>query len=44
MTTNMEGYLAEYKGAGARKQNGIWFKSTHFSLGQDKTTHHHSHS
>lgn len=44
MATNLEGYLAEYQGPGERKKNGIWFKSTHFSMGEDKTSHHHSHS
>ena len=40
MATIKEGYLAEYDGAGQRKKNGVWFKSTHFSLGADHTTHH----
>ena len=44
MTTNLEGYLGEFSGADQRKKNGIWFKSTHFSLGQDKSQHHYSHS
>ena len=44
MATNLEGYLGDYSGADSRKKNGIWFKSTHFSLGQDKSQHHYSHS
>lgn len=44
MTTNLEGYTGEYQGAGERKKNGRWFKGTHFSLGQDKSTHHYSQS
>lgn len=40
MTTNTDGYIGEFEGAGERKKNGLWFKGTHFSLGQDKTSHH----